>query len=63
LLKIQNKTVIYDKVPETKKPFSLFSTVFAIWNHLEAFIETILEAFGSLTVFADLSFQCQNGAK
>jgi hypothetical protein len=25
--------------------------------------ETVSEAFGSFTVFADLSFQCQNGAK
>jgi hypothetical protein len=28
----------YDKVPETKKLFSLFCTVFAIWKHLEAFV-------------------------
>jgi|AntAceMinimDraft_5_1070358.scaffolds.fasta_scaffold110202_1 hypothetical protein len=28
----------YDKVPETKKLFSLFcGTVFAVWKHLEAF--------------------------
>jgi hypothetical protein len=41
-------TILYDKVPETKKLF---------W------FETVLEAFGSFTVFAYLSFQCQNGAK
>jgi len=27
----------YDKVPETKKLFSLFCTGFAIWKHLDAF--------------------------
>jgi len=40
-------TPIYDKVIETKKLFSL----------------TVLEAFGSLTVIADLSIQCQNSPK
>ena len=33
----QSATVQYDKVPETKKLFSLCCTVFAIWKHLEAF--------------------------
>jgi hypothetical protein len=36
-----------DKVSETRKLFSLFCTVFAIWEHLEAHYFRNLEAFGS----------------
>ena len=35
----------YEKVPETKKLFSLIFTVFAIWKHLEADCFAILHRF------------------
>jgi hypothetical protein len=55
--------------------FSLFCTFFAIMYIFRCFIhfllfgsvwkcfETILEAFGSFTIFADMSSQYQNGVK
>jgi len=38
-------SIQYDKVPETKKLFSLIFTVFAIWKHLEADCFAILHRF------------------
>jgi uncharacterized membrane protein len=48
----------------TKKHFSLSYTVrFSLFGSICEAFETALEAFVSITVFAYLSSQCQNGAK
>jgi len=54
-----DKRSFYHKVPETKKQFSLFCTVFTIWKHLEAFGSWICSLFCTVfTVRKHLEADC-----